>query len=575
MEIAENRKNKAESDIVSAMNCFILELHRWNKGSIGLCLRPGACRSRKGIGTIMRKRMKMTSLLLAGSMLLGLAGCGAEGADPSQAVSSGADRTEEEMPQDSAPEAVQDPEGESAEEIELLVDMHGWMPTVNTEATAENPTVFLSPQNIADKFHELYPNITISWARTKPVGGLQSELAEWFTTQINAGTCPAIAFSWGTYFQDRDWYLPLDEYLATPNEFVEGNEKWSDMFPEYLWKSTDVADANGRVVAIPIALYAGPATGYYYNKDAFEELELAVPRTWEELVAASRALTEAGYTGIAPVSFLNRIQFPSWVEQFSVGPYIAAGIMEETDYDGDGQVTTTEQLRGVKEGLYNPVDKPYAREMFLQLKRYYTEVLETGWDSTDYNDSWNQGKVGLKEDGLWNLQAENGNKERKCSYGVFAVPPISTDTTEYAVEAQYTEKGPYQPGPDLQLNIMKDAVKDDPALLDAAVKFLKFMTTPENISALVLEQGSDIGAVKGSEVPPILAEWMDQPFAITPKTNWPGAFTDEQNLALDSNMELWVKGSLTDEEFFAKVNEIQQQGADDYISKMEVDTSQW
>ena len=461
------------------------------------------------------------------------------------------------------------------QEIELLVDMHGWMPTVNTEATAENPTVFLSPQIIADKFQEMYPNITIKWARTKPVGGLQAELAEWFTTQINAGTCPAIAFSWGTQYQDRDWYLPLDEYLETPNEYVEGNEKWSDLFPDYLWENTTIADANGNVVAVPVALYAGPATGYFYNKDAFNELGLEVPTTWEELLSVTEALKEGGYTGIAPVYFLNTISFATWVQQFSLGPYMAAGIMEETDYDQNGQVTTTEQLRAAKEGLYNPVDKPYAQELFKQLKRYYTDVLETGWDTTDYTGSWNTGEVGIKEDGLWNLSTEAGNMERTCDYGVFAVPPLSSDTTEYAAEASYTEAGPYQPDPDLQLNIMKDAVKDDPALLDAAVKFLKFLTTPENISALVLEQGSDIGAVKGSEVPPILAEWMSQSFAITPKTSWPGGFTDEQNLALDSNLELWVKGEMSDEDFFAKVNEIQQKGADDYIAAMGIDTSEW
>lgn len=525
----------------------------------------------------MKRFKKSIALFLAAVMLMGAVGCSQkaqnndkETKSPETTAAAATEGTKAEGNEAESTKAVSD-----GAQVELLVDMHGWMPTINTEATEENPNVFLSPQVIADAFQEMYPNITVKWARTKPVGALQAETAEWFTTQINAGNCPAIAFSWGTQYQDRDWYLPLDEYLDTPNEFVEGNEKWRDLFPEYLWTNSSVADANQKVVAIPIALYAGPATGYFYNQDAFDELGLQVPKTWEELIAAAGKLKEAGYTGVSPTNILPNITFGSWVEQFSVGPYIAAGIMDETDYDKDGKVSTAEQLRAVKAGLYNPVDKEYAKEFFRQLKRYYTEVLETGWESTDYVSLWNEGKVGMREDGTWILQSENSNKERKCEYGVFAVPPIQKDTTEYAADAAYTEAGPYQPDPDLQLNIMKPAVEGKPEVLDAAVKFLKFLTTPENISALVLEQGSDIGAVKGADVPPILTDWISQPFAVTPKTNWPGAFTDEQGLALDSNFELWVKDSMEDDEFFEKVNEIQQKGADDYIKSMNVDTTGW
>ncbi len=514
---------------------------------------------------------KVLSIMLVMSMILSLAACGKDNSSE-KADSQDNGKAEVTPGGDSQGSDTTEYTGD----IELLVDLHGWMPTLNTEPTAENPTVFRSPQDIADKFNELYPNITIKWARNKPVGGLQSELAEWFTTQINAGTVPAIAFSWGTQYQDRDWYLPLDEYLDTPNEFVEGNTKWRDLFPEYLWSSSTIANAKKEVVAVPIALYPGPATGYFYNKTAFEAAGLTeAPVTWEELLTASNKMKEAGYTGISPTSILPNIQFGAWVQQFSIGPYLAAGIMDEADYDGDSRVDSSEQVRGVKAGLYNPVDKENAQELFKQIKRYYTEVLELGWESTDYTTAWNEGKVGFREDGMWILQSENSNKTRSFDFGVFPAPPISKDTTEYAADVKYTEKGPYQPDPDLQLNIMKDAVEGKPEVLDAAVKFLKFLTTPENNSAMILEQGSDIGAVIGSDVAPILAEWLNQPFAIVPKTNWPNAFTDEQNLALDKNLELWVKDSMADDEFFKKVNEIQQQGADDYIESMNIDTSGW
>ncbi|MHB1454681.1 MAG: ABC transporter substrate-binding protein [Saccharofermentanales bacterium] len=463
-----------------------------------------------------------------------------------------------------------------SEPIELVVDMHGWMPTVNTEPTADSPTVFLSTQKIADEFMDQNPDIKIRWARSKPVGGLDKELAEWFTTQINAGTAPAIAFSWGTRYQDRDWYMPLGDYLDQPNPYVEGNIKWRDIFPSYLWNRGTIQDIKGDVVAIPIILYAGPPTGYYYNKEAFTAAGVTMPlKTWEELITATDKLKSAGFTALAPWGFFKTISFGSWVQQFIIGPSISNYIKTETDYNKDETVDAAENLRGVKEGLYNPVKHDYARELFIQLKRYYTKVLPNGWENSDFMTPWNKGTLGMKEEGIWAIQAENNNKGKKFEFGVFPNPLLDKDTTPFAGKVEYTEKGPYQPDPDLQLNILKPTVKDNPELLAAAVKFLQFLTTPENESLMVLEQGSSIGAVKGCDIPPLLTDYFNNPFPKSLGTNWPGAFTAEKNLDLDKNLELWVKGEMDDAAFYAKVNEIQQAGADAYIESMGIDTAGW
>ena len=500
------------------------------------------------------KTSRIVSLFLAAILVIGLMSC----------VGSG--RAELDYPY-------------ADQEITLVVDLHGWMPTVNTEATAENPNVYKAPQLIADAFTKMYPNITIEWARNKPVGALQEETAEWFATQINIGTCPTIAFSWGIQYESRGWYLPLDEYLDTPNEFMEGNTAWRDMFPEYLWTSGGISGINNDVLAIPIVLYTGPATGYFYNKDMFEELDLEVPQTWEELLDVSKKIDDAGYIGLGACSLLPNISLGNWVSTFSVGPYIAGYIMDETDYDGDGTVSSLENLKAVKEGLFNPVDKPYAQEYYKQLKRYYTETLQPGWSlaasSGDYYSKFNKGELGILEDGLWNLSYQESNVDRVCDYGAFCCPPLATDTTEYAVEARYTEMGPYNPKADLSLNIMKDAVGDDPAVLDAAVKFLKFLTLPENISAMIIEMGSGLGAPYGCDVTPLMKDWMAQSFPIAPNASFPKAFTTEKNSELDAIFETWVLDGMSDEEFFKKVDEIQQEGADDYIVAQKVDTSEW
>jgi raffinose/stachyose/melibiose transport system substrate-binding protein len=125
------------------------------------------------------------------------------------------------------------------------------------------------------------------------------------------------------------------------------------------------------------------------------------------------------------------------------------------------------------------------------------------------------------------------------------------------------------------LNIFKPTVEGDPELLAAAVDFLQFLTTPENVSLMVLEHGASIGAVKGAEIPPLLTEYFDNPFPKSLGTSWPGAFTSEKNMELDKSLELWVKGETSDSKFYEEVNNIQQAGADAYIEIMDVDTTDW
>ncbi|MDG0813808.1 extracellular solute-binding protein [Cohnella rhizosphaerae] len=293
------------------------------------------------------------------------------------------------------------------------------------------------------------------------------------------------------------------------------------------------------------------------------------PKDWEEMFADAKILKEKGYVPFAQWGNFKQIELGQWNQQFSVGPFFAAALMDKTDYDKDGQVDTLETLRATKAGLFNAAEHDYAQEMYRQLKRMYTELLPAGWQNTDFSQPWNDGKVAMREEGLWALQAENGNKQRKFNYGVIPAPPITKSTSPDVADVQYTEKGPYQPDPDLSLNILKPIVKDNPDLKEAAVAFLKYLTVPENISMMVLEQGASLGAVKGSEIPPLLDDWMNNAFPIMPKASWPNAFTDEQGIALNKAFEMWVKGETDDAKFFAKSNEIQQKSADDYIKKNE------
>ena len=116
--------------------------------------------------------------------------------------------------------------GADGNKIKLLVDLHGWTPTINTTATASTPEVFNSPRYIAAAFEKLYPEVKIEWVRNKNINSsdAQGEMSSYFVNAIARGNCPVIAFTWGTTFQDRDYYVDLTEYLNQPNPFEEKAE---------------------------------------------------------------------------------------------------------------------------------------------------------------------------------------------------------------------------------------------------------------------------------------------------------------------------------------------------------------
>lgn len=463
----------------------------------------------------------------------------------------------------------------SSDKIQLVVDLHGYMPSVSRIPTADDPEVFNSTHYIAEAFMKENPDVEIVWARTKPVGGMDSEVAQWFTTQIAGGTVPAVAFSWGTRYQDRDWYLPLDDYLDDPWEYEGDYETWRDVFRDYLWESNSIINARGETVAIPVTVYPGASTGYFYNQTAFQAAGVeSVPATWKQFIDTTKKLESEGYVGVAPwLYFDTTTTFDAWVYQSVVSPSYAGALMDVIDYDGNGIMSTAEQARATLDGVFDTKHE-YTKDMYATLKYYYTDMLKKGWASIDYNAQWLNGEVGIREEGLWAIPSENSNVVRAFDYGVFVAPLVSTDSSPYVKEVEYSN-GPYQPAPDLSLNIMKAAVEDDPEMLDAAIRFLKFLTKPENVSLICIENAGVLGAVKNTGHSNLIDEFITQKFPILPNASWPAGFTDEYGDRLNRKFEEWVNGNLTDAQFYAEVDSIQHKGAQEFIKNMGLDTSSW
>ena len=464
--------------------------------------------------------------------------------------------------------------------ITLLVDINQLMPTTNTEPTEQQPVVFRSIQDITDEFCEMFPNVTVQWAYSKKSVG---DWAQWMTTQIAANDAPDIVCMHGSEYSDRDWFVNLNEIMEEPNVFIEsgerGSARWKDMFPEYMWTNYMTSDAAGNIVAVPVMCYPGTATAYFYNKDIFSELDLEIPRTWEEFKTVCARIKEAGYTAVAPWSLNAKANVDVWDVQFSLGPTYAANIREQWDYDGNGYMTQNELLRAVYEGVFYGQGKNRENilSMYNEVKYKYKNILDAGAANTDYEPLWNRGKVAMMEDGMWRLSAENVNAERKFEYGVFPTPLADSATSEYCADFESGE-GAYNPPISESFNICKQAVETKgEAHLLASKLFLMWLTKPENIDRMVDEKaGEYIGAVYGSIIPAEIQDYIGGTFPRSPSCRWTTGVTIETQTDMSRYFQIWIEGKYkSDDQFFKKYDERLRDGALKMIDVLGIDTSGW
>jgi ABC-type glycerol-3-phosphate transport system substrate-binding protein len=451
--------------------------------------------------------------------------------------------------------------------------MNNYLPSINETPTDQSPIVFRSIQILADEFMKIYPNVKIEWDRTKISVGNWSQ---WMTTQLSANAAPDVVMLHGSEFADRGWYVRLNEELEKPNIFVNGNTKWKDMFPDYIWNDPMTTDVKGNIVAIPTVLYPGTATAYYYNKEIFESLSLTPPKTWEEFKIISEKINKSGKIAVGPWSLNKQINVALWDIQFSLGPTYSKNIQSKWDYNNDGIMTPDELMRTTYEGNFYMANNPAVLDLFKQIKYKYTKILQEGAENTDYEALWVEGKVAMMEDGLWRIPSEEANTKRKFEYGMFPAPIATTTTSKYAADIEWA-KGPYQPPVAESYNIVKSTIeRKGKGAQEAVIKFFQFLTKPENLNQMVLEKnGESIGAIKGTVIPPQLKNWFEQDFPRIPKAYWVTSPTVSSGSRMSRQLEMWVKGMSTDEIFVQNYDKELKKGIDEQIASFGIDTSTW
>lgn len=210
--------------------------------------------------------MTMNKLLVAFLIAaLALAGC-TTGAQP------GGQATDEpagEQTQEPATGATEEAEGEA-----VTLTMGSWRVDDVEQMN-----------RILGAFNAEHPNIQIEFDPTNP-----PEYNATLRTQLEGGTAPDL-FYLRSFATSRQLY---EEGFLEPLTGLSGLEENFDEASQAPWAAEDGTPYGVPMIAV--------SHGIYYNVDLFNELGLAAPDTWEQLLEAAGTIQEAGYTPFANAS---------------------------------------------------------------------------------------------------------------------------------------------------------------------------------------------------------------------------------------------------------------------------------
>lgn len=142
----------------------------------------------------------------------------------------------------------------------------------------------------ADEFKVLYPNVTV----VIPEGtGTYDTLKSNMINAITAGDFPNMVQGYPDHvaeYLNGNAVLNLNPYIYSSDWGLNGDDALTDIIGSYLEENTQY-DANGTYYSLP---FNKSTEVMIYNKTVLDKLGLAVPQTWQDIVAMAPQITAEG-----------------------------------------------------------------------------------------------------------------------------------------------------------------------------------------------------------------------------------------------------------------------------------------
>jgi raffinose/stachyose/melibiose transport system substrate-binding protein len=354
-------------------------------------------------------------------------------------------------------------EGDGAS-IKFLID--------NTESTV------VATEALIEEFESQNPDIQVEY-ETRPGGAEGDNLIK---TRLATGEMEDVfLYNSGSLFQA----LNPDQTLVNLDD-----QEWVDKLDENFVK---VVSTDNGVYGAPIG--QSMAGAILYNKDIYEELGLEVPTTWDEFIANSEAVKEAGTA--APIV---QTYGETWTSQLFVLGDFNNVLAQDPDW---AEKYTNNQAKYV--------DEPATAGFEHLQQAFEAELYNEDFASATYEDGVKM--VATGEGAHYPMLTfaasllMTTNPEAADVVGTFPIPgddPATNGLTVWMPAGVYIPKS------------------TEGAQLEAAKKFVEFLTTPESCdiqSESTAPQGPFV--IEGCELPedvPAIVSDM-QPYFDEGKTN--------------------------------------------------------
>ncbi len=408
---------------------------------------------------------------------------------------------------------------------------------------------------LADEWQKTHPGCSIKFLTVPQTGTTEGE---WLKTQLLGGIAPEIVsmnteVAWQAI--DKDWFIPLDEYLQKPNPYMPGNEHWIDMFENQALFNSKRAP-NGKLYCIT---YDTVETGLYCNMTLLRSLGITqLPTTWKEMLDTFKVIQSKNITPMTAPSNLAS----DWGEDI-IFEMLYHDLMPTLD-----PVDSPPDVKAYQEHFLDPQEGGFlfTKGFFSSRDPRWREVnrLVKEWRGywakeqkfSDPNYLFLTGRLAMLWDGSWTIRRLARDPYINFDWTVTYIPTITKETSQYASGTPATLIG----GAATQIHITNSARIH--TNLDERVDFLMWLSVPQNIERIANEALIFMPSVKGAKTDPRLQpfteifrrkscaiQWME---AMDPeyKKEWrrwldyylnDGFGMDEYLKVLDANFAAWVK----------------------------------
>jgi ABC-type glycerol-3-phosphate transport system substrate-binding protein len=322
-----------------------------------------------------------------------------------------------------------------------------------------------------------------------------NSFSQTISTQLAAGTAPELVFNQAPHRPEM--IVPLDDYLKKPNPYVEGNKQWIDVFRKkfYGFGNGNSRNAAGNVEFVPFNLVG---IGLFTNNDAFKKAGVQLPfKDFEDLIGGCDKLKSAGYTPLAmDASDLG----PGWTMATISGMLLDKYAPQYNVYAPDGSagkapsVTAKGVARAVLSGDFSS-RTPEVTESLNLLKRLWDSCVDKNWSGITGD---NGAVIGLAD-----FAAGKAAMAWGVNFGVSALADVPFDVGSVQFPQITKASSPlatdaparFGASPGGTSYMIPSSTKG--AKLDAAIKFLQFVSAPASIEPW-LDATGGIPAVEGA-----------------------------------------------------------------------------